>query len=193
MLVCKFLNVFGKKIGAIRDRIIVQHAGKRSGFENGGDVGFHLAPVSFVNIRGKNHEGFASDGFRGFGLRDSFGGGERGNRGDYRSAPFQSADAIAQDRDLFIEGERGSFAKRAERDAAGAAIFDQPAAVISHEGVVNFSILIEERGDCGHYSLPLHRQPPCNFSRWNASESPPGPNNARETAAGGRNQSASRK
>src|SRR5580658_7778469 len=49
VLVRKLLNLFGKKIGSVRDRVIVQHAGESGGFQNGGDVGLHFTPVAFVN------------------------------------------------------------------------------------------------------------------------------------------------
>ena len=88
--------------------------------------------------------------------------------------PFKALDAVAQNRDLFIERKGGAFSERAERDYAGAAIFHEPAAMIGHESVIDFFVLIETSCDCGHYAIPLHRNPPFTFvaqrMRWNCRQ-----------------------
>ena len=156
-------------------------------------MGLHLAPIAFVNIRRKYHEPFAAGSFRGFGLCDGFSGGQRGNCRHHWSASFQGANAIAQNRDLFIERKRGAFTERAERNDARAAVVHQPAAVIGHKSVIHFLALIETSGDRGHYAFPLHQNPPFNVALQNAMGSRQGSNNVQGKPAGARNRSPNRK
>src|SRR5579885_3507941 len=56
----KLCNVLRKKICAIRYRIVVEHAGKRSCFEDCSNMCFHLAPVSAIDILRQHHQSRAA-------------------------------------------------------------------------------------------------------------------------------------
>ena len=61
MLCRQFLNLLGKEICPVRDRVVVEHARKPRSVENGRNVRFHLPPIPLVHIRRKHHQAVTAE------------------------------------------------------------------------------------------------------------------------------------
>ena len=141
------------EVGLVRDRVVVNDAGQVRRGNHGLHVRLHLAPVGGVEVGRQDHQAAAAVVLGGLGDVDGFLGGKRGDARDDRGVR-QGFDVGLLQRQLFLERQRGALAQRAVDDDGGATAFDEPFAMLRHQGVVDGHVGVELREGGGHDAFP---------------------------------------
>ncbi len=117
---------------------------------------FHFAPVGGIHVRRQHHKTGTAGGGGGLRDLDRLRGAQRRDACDDGRLAVERGDERVEDGDFFVEAQRGTLAERAERDEAGAAVFDEPLAVLGDEGVIDAEVGMKGRGDGGNDAGPVH-------------------------------------
>jgi len=156
MLRCQLANLFRKKVGAVRDRVVIKHAREIGRAEYRFDVCLHLAPIALIDVRRQHHQTTATSVRRTFRQIDRFGSAQRRDRRDYRHSITDRLNDGGPKRQLLVVRECGAFAKGAWRHDSGATIIDQPVAMFRRKHVIDVQMFVERCGNGGHHAAPGH-------------------------------------
>ncbi len=130
-------DIVGREVHAICDRIVVQHTRQRRRLDDRIEVRFGLAPVSPVDVRGKDHETAASRLLSRTRERDALLRTEPGDSGDDGNAIADRSLQNLEHADFLVECERCALPERSERHDATTSVVDHPARVRREERLVN--------------------------------------------------------
>ena len=153
----ELLDVLREEVGAVRDRVVVEHARERRGSDDRFHVRLHLAPLALVHVRRKSGQAGAPGALCRASELHRLVRAERGDPGHQRDLVADRRLAAFEDLHLLIEGQSSRLTQRAERHDAVGIVLDQPGDVIAQAVVVHREILTEGSRDRGENSPPVSR------------------------------------